>query len=105
MTGHSLAELIVSPERIDYTSIDSPDCFLVISEDGLKRAKARIEKLPETCTVYVDESLELPETKAKVVRLPFAATAKKVTGRKRHILVDVLGLLLTVVVTKANSNA
>jgi len=28
--------------------------------------------------------------------------AKKVTGRKRHILVDVLGLLLTVVVTKAS---
>ena len=28
--------------------------------------------------------------------------AKKVTGRKRHILVDVLGLLLQVVVTKAN---
>jgi putative transposase len=28
--------------------------------------------------------------------------AKKVTGRKRHILVDVLGLLLTVVVSKAS---
>jgi putative transposase len=28
--------------------------------------------------------------------------AKKVTGRKRHILVDVFGLLLEVVVTKAN---
>ncbi len=28
--------------------------------------------------------------------------AKKITGRKRHILVDVLGLLLQVVVTKAN---
>jgi len=28
--------------------------------------------------------------------------AKKVNGRKRHILVDVLGLLLTVVVTKAS---
>jgi len=28
--------------------------------------------------------------------------AKKVTGRKRHILVDVLGLLLEVLVTKAN---
>jgi len=28
--------------------------------------------------------------------------AKKVTGRKRHILVDVLGLLLTIVVSKAD---
>jgi putative transposase len=29
-------------------------------------------------------------------------SAKKVTGRKRHILVDVLGLLLVVVVHKAS---
>jgi 2-oxoglutarate ferredoxin oxidoreductase subunit beta len=58
MTGHSLAEIIVSRERIDYTAIDSPDYFLVISEDGLKRARPRIEGLPETCTLYADESLE-----------------------------------------------
>ena len=55
-----------------------PDYFLVISEDGLKRARARIAALPETCTLYADESLELPETKAKVVRLPWAETAKKI---------------------------
>jgi 2-oxoglutarate ferredoxin oxidoreductase subunit beta len=78
MTGHSLAEIIVSRERIDYTAIDSPDYFLVISEDGLKRARARIAALPETCTLYADETLELPETKAKVVRLPWAETAKKI---------------------------
>jgi len=78
MTGHSLAEVIVSPDRIEYTAIESPDYFLVISEDGLKRARPRIEGLPETCTLYADESLELPETKAKVVRLPWAETAKKI---------------------------
>jgi 2-oxoglutarate ferredoxin oxidoreductase subunit beta len=78
MTGHSLAEIIVSRERIDYTAIDSPDCFLVISEDGLKRARAKIEGLPETCTLYAEESLELPETKARIVRLPWLATAKKI---------------------------
>jgi pyruvate/2-oxoacid:ferredoxin oxidoreductase beta subunit/Pyruvate/2-oxoacid:ferredoxin oxidoreductase gamma subunit len=78
MTGHSLAEIIVSRDRIEYTAIDSPDYFLVISEDGLKRARARIEGLPETCTLYADESLDLPQTKAKVVRLPWAETAKKI---------------------------
>ncbi|MBU0617409.1 MAG: 2-oxoacid:acceptor oxidoreductase family protein, partial [Planctomycetes bacterium] len=79
MTGHSLAEIIVSRERIDYTAIESPDYFLVISEDGLKRARPRIEGLPETCTLYAEESLELPETKAKVVRLPWAETAKQIS--------------------------
>jgi pyruvate/2-oxoacid:ferredoxin oxidoreductase beta subunit/Pyruvate/2-oxoacid:ferredoxin oxidoreductase gamma subunit len=78
MTGHSLAEIIVSPERIDYTGIDSPDFFILISEEGLKRTRGTIGKLAETCTLYADQSLELPETRAKVVRRPFLETAKKV---------------------------
>jgi len=92
MTGHSCAELIVSPERIDYTGIDAPDIFIVISEDGLKRVRAKIGKLPETCTLYVDDTLELPETKAKVVKLPFLETAKKVS--KLSVAVVALGTAL-----------
>jgi len=78
MTGHSLAEIIVSPERIDYTAIESPDYFVVISEEGLKRSRARIGTLPETCTLYSDETLDLPDTKARVIRLPLAQTARKI---------------------------
>jgi 2-oxoglutarate ferredoxin oxidoreductase subunit beta len=92
MTGHSLAEIIVSPERIEYTAIDSPDYFIVISEDGLKRARPRIEKLPETCTLYAEESLELPETKAKIIRLPLNETAKKV-GRLSIAVVALAAVL------------
>ena len=76
MTGHSLAEIIVSPERIEYTAIDSPDYFVLISNDGLKKAKARIEALPETCTLVIDESIDVPETRAKVMKLPFDRTAR-----------------------------
>jgi len=79
MTGHSLADVILSPERIDYTGTAVPDYFVVISEDGLKRARARIAALPETCTVYAEESLELPQTCAKVIRIPMVSTAKKIS--------------------------
>ncbi len=92
MTGHSLAEIIVSREQIDYTAIESPDYFLVISEDGLKRARARIEGLPETCRLYAEESLDLPETKAQVIKLPWAETAKKVS--KLSIAVVALATVL-----------
>jgi pyruvate/2-oxoacid:ferredoxin oxidoreductase beta subunit/Pyruvate/2-oxoacid:ferredoxin oxidoreductase gamma subunit len=77
MTGHSITEIIVSPDRINYTAIDEADYFIVISKDGLKRSRARIEKLSPACTLYTEETLELPETKARVVRLPFIETAKK----------------------------
>jgi Pyruvate/2-oxoacid:ferredoxin oxidoreductase gamma subunit len=70
-TGHSISEVIISPERIDYTGISSPDYFLLISNEGLERTKAQIMSLDETCNLYVDEAIELPATKAKVHKLPF----------------------------------
>ncbi len=69
LTGHSVAEIILSREKIEYTAIESPDCFVLISADGLKCTRARIASLSEECTLYAEESLELPETKARVVRL------------------------------------
>ena len=78
MTGHSVTEIILSPERIDYTAIDSPDYFVVVSQDGLNHSRGRIEKLAGSATLYAEESLDLPSTEAKVLRLPFIATAKKV---------------------------
>ncbi len=77
MTGHSVAEVIVSPERIDYTAIDVPDYLILLSEEGLAKMKARIEKLPETCVVLADEGLKIPPTKARVLSLPFEKTSEK----------------------------
>jgi 2-oxoglutarate/2-oxoacid ferredoxin oxidoreductase subunit beta len=78
MTGHSVSEVIVSPERIDYTGIDAPDYLIVLSGIGLGHVAARFPNLPEHCVVYADDSLDLPETPARVVKLPFEQTAKKV---------------------------
>jgi len=78
MTGHSIAEIILSPERIDYTAIESPDYFIVISEDGLKRARKKIENLSQDCVLLAEESLDLPDTQAKVIKLPLIQTSKEV---------------------------
>ena len=78
MTGYSVSEIIVSPERISYTAIDTADYFVLISEDGLKNTKSRIKKLPSTCTLYVEKSLKLPHTEAEIIRLPLITTAKKI---------------------------
>jgi pyruvate/2-oxoacid:ferredoxin oxidoreductase beta subunit/Pyruvate/2-oxoacid:ferredoxin oxidoreductase gamma subunit len=78
MTGHSVAEVILSPERIDYTAIDAPDYLILLSEEGLAKMRARMEALPETCVVFADESLKVPPTKAWVLSLPFEKTSRKV---------------------------
>jgi 2-oxoglutarate/2-oxoacid ferredoxin oxidoreductase subunit beta len=92
MSGHSVAELILSPERIEYTAIENPDYYIILSEEGANRVKDKIIKLPETCTVIVDDSVALPETKAKIVRLPINETAKAVD--KRSIAAIALSALL-----------
>ena len=48
MTGHSVSEISLSPGPIEYTAIDKPDYFAVISEDGLKKTRKSIGRLPET---------------------------------------------------------
>jgi Pyruvate/2-oxoacid:ferredoxin oxidoreductase gamma subunit len=75
--GHSVSEIIVSPERIDYTGIDSPDFFVVLSAEGLARVRSRVERLSTSCMLYADENLELPTTKAQVRRFPFAEQRKR----------------------------
>ena len=77
-TGHSVAEIIVSPEQIDYTGIKNPDYVVVVSDDGLRRIQSRIEALSESGVVYADDSLPLPETKARVVRLPLTRIGREI---------------------------
>jgi Pyruvate/2-oxoacid:ferredoxin oxidoreductase gamma subunit len=91
-TGHSLAEIIVSPQTIEYTAIESPDYFLLLSEDGLKRSRKTIENLPRHCLMLAEKSLTLPPTKARVIALPFLETAKKID--KLSIAMVGLGALL-----------
>ncbi|MCK4835960.1 MAG: 2-oxoacid:acceptor oxidoreductase family protein [Candidatus Aminicenantes bacterium] len=92
MTGHSIAEIILSPEQIDYTAIESPDYFVVISKDGLKRAWKRIENLPASCTILAEESLELPNTKAKIISLPLIQKSKEV-NRLAIAIIGIAALL------------
>jgi 2-oxoglutarate ferredoxin oxidoreductase subunit beta len=92
MTGHSQAELIFSRETIDYTAIESPDYLLVISEDGLKKTREQIQRLPASCTIYTDAALDLPPTQARVVRLPLNRAAGE-TSRQSLAVVAVAALL------------
>ncbi|MHC4078259.1 MAG: thiamine pyrophosphate-dependent enzyme [Planctomycetota bacterium] len=78
MTGHSLSEVVLDREPIAYTGIPLPDRVLVLAEQGVQRAGACIAALPATSILYADEALELPATEARVLRYPFALTAKSV---------------------------
>ena len=63
--GFSDAEMILSHEPIAYHGISRPDAVIVTSADGLRYHLERIQQMDEG-TVWLDESLEVPETGAEV---------------------------------------
>lgn len=77
MTGHSVSEVNLSPRPIEYTAIDTPDYVAVISEDGLKKLRKLIGRLPESCVLYVDEFAEIPQTNATVKRIALWRAVKE----------------------------
>jgi pyruvate/2-oxoacid:ferredoxin oxidoreductase beta subunit len=72
--GFSTSEIIISPEAIKYTGIEHPDAVIANSTDGLGKVRPVIEKM-ETGKLFLDSSLEAPQTKAKTVKLDYRTPA------------------------------
>ena len=77
-TGHSAAEIVVSPSPILYTGVDTPDVVLILSADGLSYLRRRLPTFPPTTRVFVEQALGEVDTPAQVTYLPLQDTAKKV---------------------------
>jgi len=63
--GFSDAELVLSNEAIDYHGVSRLDAVIVASADGLRHNLERIQAM-DGGTVWLDASLEAPETGAQV---------------------------------------
>jgi Pyruvate/2-oxoacid:ferredoxin oxidoreductase gamma subunit len=63
--GFSDAEIVLSCDPIDYHGVSQPDVVLVASADGLRHNRERIRAM-SSGTVWLDASLEAPETGAQV---------------------------------------
>ncbi|NLE77948.1 MAG: hypothetical protein GX605_14505, partial [Chloroflexi bacterium] len=78
-TGHSVSEVIVSPNDIHYSGIEDPDIVIVLAKDGLAQVARKLRKCSPAARVYVDEALAgSVETPGQVIALPLAQTAKRV---------------------------
>lgn len=78
-TGHSVSEVIISPNDIHYTGIEDPDIAVVLARDGLAQVARKLKKCSPQARVYVDAGLaDAVETPGQVIPLPFLETAKRV---------------------------
>jgi len=53
-TGFSVAEVIFDKNKINYTGLEKPDYFIIVTEDGLNKVKT---KLHHDAKIYIDEKL------------------------------------------------
>lgn len=70
-TGHSIAELIFSPDPIEFTGIDRPDVMVILSEDGLAKAGPYLAAMTPAGRVVMVPGLAGVETRAVVEVLDF----------------------------------
>lgn len=78
MTGHSVSEMIISKDAINYTAFEKPDYLYIIDPEGLKKVGHFLDKMTSEDTVVVDEGIDLPTTKGRVVKMPLKEMAKSV---------------------------
>ncbi len=64
--GHSIAELVVSPRRIDYTAITRPDAMVILSHDGLSKVGRQLAAMEPGDRVFavpeVADGIKTPAT-------------------------------------------
>ncbi len=89
-TGHSLSELIVAPEPIDYTGIERPDTLLILSEEGLQKSRSYLAAMEAGDLVVAMPDLGDIETAARVEIL---APATKI-GRAEAAVVAMTALVV-----------
>jgi len=79
LVGPSVSELILSPEKIDYTGITTPTAVIALAPEGVARRKSLFSQLgPETLVIQAS-GVEIPPTSGKVVPVDFKSQKVKKT--------------------------
>jgi 2-oxoglutarate ferredoxin oxidoreductase subunit beta len=86
--GFSASQINVSPEPILYTGWPTPEVLILTSKDGANYARATAARM-QGGLLLADESLDVPQTGAEVIRVPFSAKV----GTRDNSIYSLLWLL------------
>ncbi|NNK57053.1 MAG: hypothetical protein HKP44_07040 [Desulfofustis sp.] len=67
LRGHSISEVILSSEPIDFTGIEAPDIILALSDEGVVRREITILHAQPSGLIVKEAGVVLPDTAAQVV--------------------------------------
>ncbi|MBW2437201.1 MAG: thiamine pyrophosphate-dependent enzyme [Desulfobacterales bacterium] len=66
LRGPSISELILSPQEIDFTGIETPDVVLALDQEGVDRRRDMFARLTAETLIIQIKSVSLPECKARI---------------------------------------
>ncbi len=73
MRGHSVSEVILSDDTIDYTGIDDPSAVIALAPEGVLRRQNMLAGLSSDSLVIKATGLDIPECKADIMDVDFKA--------------------------------
>ncbi len=77
LRGHSISELILSTDEIEFTGIEKPKVIIAIGPEGVSRRKSLFKSLDPETLVITAAGLELPETRARIIVTDFKLLSVK----------------------------
>ena len=112
MKGHSVSEVILADDAIDYTGIEDPSVVIALASEGVNRRRKLLKTLSPHALVIKAAGIELPETRASVLEIDFKARKIKspdwalaalavLAGRNRTLTVEMLNAALNLRFNKA----
>jgi len=90
LRGQSVSEILIDPDKIGYTGIESPTIVLALSAEGVQRRQYIFESLKPDTFVLREKSVSIPPTKANVIEIDY----KKLKIKKSDWALASLGVLV-----------
>jgi len=71
LRGHSVSEMVLSPQPVDYTGIECPQVVVALADEGVGRRKKMLARLGGDTLIIKAAGVTLPETGATVQEVDF----------------------------------
>ncbi|HEY79828.1 MAG TPA: hypothetical protein G4O05_01950 [Caldilineae bacterium] len=91
-SGHSISEIILSPEEVRYTGVAKPDALALISEDGLKKSGRHLARMTEEDVLFTIPKFAGVETRARKVILDPKKAGVRITRTNLALLLTAAAL-------------
>lgn len=73
LRGHSVSEMVLSPQPVDYTGIEQPDVVIALADEGVGRRKKMLSRLSAGTMIVKAAGVTVPDSGATVECVDFKA--------------------------------